>query len=344
MSAETPAVEGPQDRLLWIAGLVLLLIGIGVMMSGIAPGLSGPILIVIEVGIFFLLYALLVLPVNVQFGVSGLVNFGPVLWFGIGAYATAMLASTGSYQGVTFGLPWPLAVLVGVVLAILVGLLLGVTTLQLRGDFLAVVTLAAAEILYGIVEKVGGFGGATGIGGVPRIFQAGSFPMTDVAVTFILAGIVVFVYAIAERMTNSPYGRVLKAIRSDEDATEALGKPTFRYKVLVFVYGAIIMGLAGSLLALYNGAVSPGFITLDVTVLVWIGMLIGGAGNNRGVVYGLAIVMGLQLFTRFAQEWFPVSQSQFAALRLMIVGLLLVLIIRFRPSGIWGNPEEREVL
>jgi len=344
MSTETPTVEFSDDRLLWAVGAVLVLLGLAIIFSGLEFGLSGIILIVIEVGIFFLLYALLVLPVNVQFGVSGLVNFGPVLWFGIGAYATAMLASTGSYQGVTFGFPWPIAVLAGVVLAILVGLLLGVTTLQLRGDFLAVVTLAAAEILYGIVEKVGGFGGATGIGGVPRIFEAASFPMTDLAVTFVLAGVVVFVYALAQRITDSPYGRLLKAIRSDEDATEALGKPTFRYKVLVFIYGAVIMGLAGSLLALYNGAVSPGFITLDVTVLVWIGMLIGGAGSNRGSVYGLAIIMGLQLFTRIANEAFPVSQSQFAALRLMIIGLLLVLIIRYRPSGIWGNPEEREVL
>lgn len=344
MSTQTATGVGIEDRLLWVSGLILLLLGFAIIGSGIAPGISGPVLIVIEVGIFFLLYALLVLPVNIQFGVTGLVNFGPVLWFGIGAYTTAMLASTGSYQGATFGIPWPVAVLAGVVIAVLVGLLLGVTTLQLRGDFLAVVTLAAAEIFYGIVEKVGGFGGATGIGGIPTIFRAGSFPMTDIAVTFILGGIVVFVYALAQRMTFSPYGRVLKAIRADEDATEMLGKPTFRYKVLVFIYGSVVMGLAGSLLALYNGAVSPGFVTLDVTVLVWIGMLIGGAGNNRGALFGLAIVMGLQLFTRFANQWFPVSQSDFAALRLMVIGLLLVIIIRYRPSGIWGNPEEREVL
>jgi branched-chain amino acid transport system permease protein len=124
--------------------------------------------------------------------------------------------------------------------------------------------------------------------------------------------------------------------------TETLGKRVFRYKFVVLIYGAALAGLAGVLFVFYNGAASPLFFTIDVTVTVWIGMLIGGAGSDRGVIGGLAVIMGFRLFTRLLNQQLPViTQNQFASLRLVFVGLLLMLVIRYRPEGIWGDPQER---
>lgn len=334
---------GVSDKGLIVAAAVLALGGIALKASGLTLAYPSQTLVFLEVLTFLLLYGLVVLGLNLQFGFTGLVNFGPVLFFAIGAYTTAMLASTGG-PSMSFGLPWFVALLVGIVFASIVGALLGVTTLELRGDYLAIVTLAAAEIFHGLAYSLQHItGGQNGILQVPTVFSAANTETSSVIAVLIIGGLLVGGYVVIERLTDSPYGRVLQAIRSDEDATEALGKPTFRYKLLVMVYGAALMGLAGGLLSLFNGAMAPGFITIDLTVTVWVAMLIGGAGNHRGVLGGLLIVMGFRLLTRFFNQTLPISATDFASLRLILLGVLLIVIIRFRPAGIWGNPRELEV-
>lgn len=302
--------------------------------------------VLFEVAILFALYAMLVVGVNFQFGHAGLVNFGPVAFFAVGGYTAAMLAADDPYAGIGLGLPWPVAVGTAVLAAVALGGVLGVSTLRLRDDFLAIVTLAVAEIVHGLASTFQSItGGSIGLGGVPTpiadLTRSGGPTMLATLVLF--AGVTLVSYGVFHRLADAPYGRVLHAIRADERVTETLGKHVFRYKLAAFVYGAALMGLAGSLYALYLGAVSPGFFTIDVTVLVWVGMLVGGAGADRGAIAGLAVVMSFQLATRFLNQEIPtISQSEFASIRLVLVGLLLIVIIRYRPEGIWGNPEELE--
>lgn len=325
------------------AGLLFAVVLV-VLLSGLTIDLPGSFLVFVDVGIFFLLYGLLVLGLNLQYGYTGLVNFGHVVFFAVGGYATAILVAESAPFGVSYGLPWPIGIVAGVVAAALLGAIVGVSTLRLREDFLALATLATAEIFHDVIGTFRSVtGGNIGILKIPQPIKnltGGHNDTTMVLTLLVFAGIVLVTYEAIKRLTQAPYGRVLRAIRADDRVTAALGKNAFQYKMESFVFGAALAGLAGSLLALYNGAVSPVFFTLNITVLVWIGMLIGGAGNNRAVLGGLAIIMALRVVTRFLNEAAPVTKEQFIPLRLILIGFILVAMVRFRPEGVWGNADE----
>jgi branched-chain amino acid transport system permease protein len=326
------------------AGVVMVVVAVAFLLSPLFVSPPGFTLIFFEVGIVFLAYVLILVGVNLQFGHAGLVNFGPVAFFAVGGYTAAMLTAQGPFEGVGLGLPWPVGLVAAVVAAMALGAVLGASTLRLRDDFLAIVTLAVAEIIHGLVGTFQSItGGSLGLGNVPRPIAvlAGEGPRNLFATVLLFGALALLAYGVFHRLAESPYGRVLHAIRADEQVTETLGKNVFRYKFVVFIYGAALAGFAGAMYAFYLGAVSPGFFTINVTVLVWIGMLIGGAASDRGVIGGLAIIMSFQLLTRFLNDQIPaVTADQFASVRLILVGLLLVLIIRYRPEGIWGDPQE----
>ena len=344
MSAESGRLENlPVDAV--HLGVALFVLAVLLLYSPLFVQPPGGTFTVLEVVVLFLLYAMILVGLNLQFGHAGLVNFGPVAFFAVGGYTAAMLTAEDPFGAVGLGLAWPVGIVTAVLAAAALGVVLGVSTLRLRDDFLAIVTLAVAEIIYDLIIAFRDYtGGSLGLNNVPRPI-AGTTSAGDGAVlvsTIIVFGaLAVLFYGVFRRLSASPYGRVLRAIRADEQVTETLGKRVFRYKLAVFVYGAAIAGLAGALLVFYNGAASAGFFTINVTVIVWIGMLIGGAGSDRGVIGGLAIIMGFQLFTRFLNDEIPfVTQDQFASLRLVLVGLLLMVIIKYRPEGIWGNADE----
>jgi len=331
--------HAPAERLSLVAvglGLLFLLTPLFVQF----PNWS---FLLFDVATLFVLFAMLIAGLNLHYGHAGLVNFGHVVFFAVGGYAAAMLTAENPFAGVALGLPWPVGIAGSVVAAAALGGLLGVATLRLRDDFLAIVTLAVAEIVHDLLGTFQGItGGGVGLGSVPTPIDAlaGSVSVRLFATLAIFGGIALALYAGVRRLTTAPYGRVLHAIRDDAEAAATLGKDVFRYKFVVFVYGAAIAGFAGALYAFYNGSVAPGLFTIDVTVTVWVGMLVGGAGRDRGVIYGLAIIMGFRLLTRFANDQVPgVGADQFASLRLIAVGILLVLVIRFRPQGIWGDPD-----
>jgi ABC-type branched-chain amino acid transport system, permease component len=299
-----------------------------------------------EVGILFVVYGILVLGLDLQYGHTGLVNFGHVVFFAAGAYTMAMLSAVDSFEGIALGYPWPVGLVAAVVVAGLLGALVGATSLRLRGDFLAIATLATAEIFHTLfINFTDIFGGSTGIFGVPTPLGdlAGTRDATLVTTLLVLGGLTALTFAVVARLTEAPYGRVLRAIRADELVTRSVGKSTFRYKMQAFVYGAALAGLAGAIFAMYQGAISPDFFELQVTVTIWIGMLLGGASNHRAVLGGLGIIMGLRLFSRFVQGSAPVTTGEFASIRLILVGLVLILVIRYRPAGIWGDDRELEV-
>jgi branched-chain amino acid transport system permease protein len=326
-----------------VAGILLVALTLVLLGTPFAVPLPGWAIVFLEVAITFLLYGLLVLGLNLQFGFTGLVNFGHVAFFSVGAYATAMLTANDPFAGIGLGLPWPVGLAAGIIAASFLGALIGLATLRLRDDFLAIATLAVAEILHDLLGSFEGITGADiGILGVPQPVAAlaGDSNTNLVATVLLLAGVLLLAYAGVTRLTDAPYGRVLRAIRADDRVAASLGKHVFGYKLQVFVLGAGLAGLAGALFAFYNGAVAPGFFGLNVTVLVWIGMLVGGAGDNRAVLAGLGIILGLRLGTRFLNQQLPfVTQDQFASVRLVLVGLVLIIVIRYRPAGIWGDPE-----
>ncbi|WP_435156922.1 branched-chain amino acid ABC transporter permease [Haladaptatus sp. DFWS20] len=335
----------PRDdsgRAFLLGGVCILLASIFAL-TPLRTTLPDGFFVFFEVGILFTMYGILVLGLNLQYGHTGLVNFGHVVFFAVGAYSVAMLSAQDTFAGIGLGYPWPLALVVGIVVAALLGAIVGATSLRLRDDFLAIATLATAEIFHTLFVNFRNiFGGNVGILGVPQPVKdvASGSDTTLLATILLFGGFTMVIFAIITRLTDAPYGRVLRAIRADELVTRSVGKPTFTYKMQAFVYGAALAGLAGGLFALYNGAVAPGFFTIQVTVTVWIGMLLGGAGNNRAVLAGLAIIMGLRLMSRFALDIAPVSADAFASIRLILIGIILILVIRYRPAGIWGDAKE----
>jgi branched-chain amino acid transport system permease protein len=326
-----------------VLGVVLAALSLLFVVTPLRATVPGEFAVFVEVGILFAVYGMLVLGLDLQYGHTGLVNFGHVVFFAVGAYTVAIVASQNSFSGTSLGLPWPLALVAGVVAAGAVGALVGSTSIRLRDDFLAIATLAAAEIFHSVTINISSvFGGSTGILSIPQPLSdsIGEYGTTMVATLLLFGGLTALSFAAVSRLTEAPYGRVLRAIRADELVTRSVGKSVFTYKMQSFVYGAALAGFAGGVFALYNGAISPEFFTIQVTVTVWIGMLLGGAANHRAVLGGLAVIMGIRLFSRFANQAAPVSAADFAAIRLVAVGLILILVIRYRPAGIWGDPKE----
>lgn len=325
-------------------GVLVMVLSVVFLFSGLEVVYPGWILLIFNVLIVnFVLYGILLLGLNLQYGYAGIVNFGPVLFFALGAYTVALVSAESTFTSIGMGMPWYVGVAAAIVVVLVVAFIISLSTIQLRGDYLAVVTLAGAEIFHQMAMGLSGtLGGNQGIPGIPRIFHrvAPDAFSAGLAAFAALTGLLIVSYGAMQRLGESPFGRVLRGIRDDETAVEFLGKDIFSYKVKTFLIGSVLMGVAGAFLGLVNGGVSPGFTTIDVTVLVWVGMLIGGAGNNKGVLAGLLIVSSFQLFTRFANQAAPVTSETFASLRLMAVGLLLILIIVYRPQGIFGDPDK----
>jgi len=241
VSAESGRLENlPVDAV--HLGVALFVLAVLLLYSPLFVQPPGGTFTVLEVVVLFLLYAMILVGLNLQFGHAGLVNFGPVAFFAVGGYTAAMLTAEDPFGAVGLGLAWPVGIVTAVLAAAALGVVLGVSTLRLRDDFLAIVTLAVAEIIYDLIIAFRDYtGGSLGLNNVPRPI-AGTTSAGDGAVlvsTIIVFGaLAVLFYGVFRRLSASPYGRVLRAIRADEQVTETLGKRVFRYKLAVFVYGA----------------------------------------------------------------------------------------------------------
>lgn len=275
------------------------------------------------------IYALFSLGLNLEWGFTGLINFGHVAFFAIGAYTTVLLN--------LHGVPLILSVIAGMALAGLCGGLLGIPTLKLREDYLAIVTIGFAEIIrFFLLNEEWLTRGPVGLHGFSRPFE--DFITGDYnyfLLLFVLVIILVF-YFLLEKLIKSPWGRVLKAIREDEDVPTSLGKNVFSYKIQSLVLGSTIAGLAGSLLAFYLQYINPrNFLPIE-TFYAWIAVVLGGSGNNKGTILGAIILWSFFSGTRFL----PFNQTQMGALRILFIGLLLMVIMMFKPEGLLGRKEE----
>ena len=286
----------------------------------------------VAVGIVALIYMLLTIGLNLQYGYTGLINFGVVAFFGIGAYASALLTLAG----------WPLlpAFLVAIGVAGIAAYPIGLLSLRLSDDYLAVVTLGFSEVVRLLIQQEQWLTkGVQGLPGIPRVFGSlGVGEYADLATLGVLVLCNGAAVALMAHLVRSPYGRLIQAIRDDEVAVEAIGKDPRRYKVQVFMLGAGLAGLAGAFYAHFITYLSPEQFLPLVTFYVWIAMIIGGTGRTSGAVAGSLILMVFLEGSRFARDWIPgVSEVQMASVRLAIVGLALILFTLYRPQGLIGR-------
>ena len=346
-------------------------------------------------------FALFSLGLNLQWGYTVLINFGHIAFMTVGAYTTVLLSQKG--------VPLILAVVVGSGVAALLGLAIGLSTLRLREDYLAIVTIGVSEVVRVIaLNEEWLTGGTRGVYSYPLPLE--NFTRPTLGTKYFLIGIWTVIFAAAgwqlwrwlrrrlqreekragtidifwgistavfglvlygagvaalydysyqaglmllvvlllalvywrlEALGRSPWGRVLKAIREDEDVAKALGKNVFWYKLQALMLGGAIAGLAGAFYAWNLTFINPeGFIPL-ITFQAWTIVVLGGAGNNTGTILGATIFWLYNTVTRFAlPALVPLDESRLGALRVMVIGLILIILMMVRPQGILGNKEE----
>ena len=300
--------------------------------------------------VFFFINNILTWGLNIQFGYTGILNFAFIIFMALGAYVTGVfsLPKANGISGQTYvlGLSWPfpLTLLMGGLASAAFGLVVGLIALKrLRSDYMAIVTVAVGVITYDFVGNTTGlFNGWDGLGSVPSPLQD-RFSIdyaTYQWVFVLLAGVVMLgLWWLAQRIDNSPYGRTLRSIREDQDVAESFGKNTFKYRMSAMVIGCFYAGIAGGLLIEYITAINPSGWTTGETFVIWTALLIGGTGNNWGAALGALLVPVLfKEVTRFLPQ---VSNNPdlIPALRNIIVGSLLILVLWFRPQGI--IPEKK---
>ena len=272
--------------------------------------------------------ALLTLGLNVHYGLTGLVNFGHVAFYALGAYSSALLTLAG--------VPFLLAMAVGVVLAVAASALVGAATLRLREDYFAIVTLGFSELLRLLLINVRELTrGTLGIPGIPRPLQdvvGGSYPVVYMV---LVLGVMAAAWLLCEILARSPLGRTLRAIRDDDQAAMALGKNVFAFRLTALGWGASLAAVGGSLWAHYVTYVVPDQFTPEITFYTWMAMIIGGAGSMRGAVWGTAILVAVLEGTRFVKDVVPmIDEPRLAALRQVAIGVgLIVLTVYTRRLG-----------
>lgn len=316
------------------------------------------------------IYAVLCLGLNIQWGYTGLMNIGIAGFYAIGAYTSALLSGPppASMEWRTFGgfeLPFIVGLLGAAVVSGLIAFLIGIPTLRLKEDYLAIATIGVAETMRLIIKNESWLtNGVWGIQNIPSPLRppiqngVSNFLSNHPSIPgwlhdlmnstynwfyiFLLLAILAILYFAIERIIRSPWGRVLKAIREDEVVASMSGKNVFQFKMQSLVLGAMIMGMAGSLYA--HQATFIGvekFDPLYGTFLVWIMLIAGGSGNNKGAIIGAFVVWGIWAGTDFLTSSLPFESARASALRIVAIGILLELILLLRPQGILG--EEKAV-
>jgi neutral amino acid transport system permease protein len=309
------------------------------------------------IGATAIVYALAAIGLNVHFGYTGLLNFGQSAFLGVAAYGLAMSVAT-------FGLPFWAGILVGLAGAVVLALLLGVPTLRLRADYLAIVTIAAAEIIRLLFRSVAlseWTGGSDGLQSFSEDFYAmnpltagidlGLIDFTSRELWIVLVGWILVAVSclIVWLLMRSPWGRVLKAIREDEDAVRSLGKNVFSYKIQSLILGGVLGSLGGFVFALSRAAVQPDTYGTELTFFAYAILILGGAARVFGPVVGAMIFWFLLVFVdtllkelirigAISESLMTVNQA--GSVRFILVGVGLMLLLIFRPQGIFGDKKE----
>jgi branched-chain amino acid transport system permease protein len=296
------------------------------------------------------IYGVFALGLNVHWGYTGIFNFGVAGFFAVGAYTTAILTkqpSTGQYVEYIggYGLPFVVGLLGAGLACGILAFIIGIPTLSLREDYLAIASIGVAESLRRVfINERWLANGTRGMIGIPQPLH-GLVDPSDYKYVYlcIVAVILIVIYIAIERGIRSPWGRVLRAIREDEMTAAASGKSVFAFKMQAFVLGAVIMGIGGAMYAHYVRAITPdSFTPFFGTFLIWVMLIVGGSGNSKGAVLGAFIVWGIWTGTDWIINHSPGALgTQIFYLRNLLIGLLIVVVLLVRPKGILG--EEKRV-
>jgi branched-chain amino acid transport system permease protein len=284
--------------------------------------------------------AIAVLGLNLQWGYTGLFNGGIVAFFGAGAYGTMILGARPdpALMG-GFGLPWPVAFAGGILLAGLVAWVVGRLTLRLRHDYLAIATFGVGVALESVARNAQWLtGGARGMRGFPRPLESwiGDTFLYGLFFLALVLVVLIAVYVGLERLVRAPYGRLLRAIREDEEAARSLGKNPVRLRLQSFVIGSMIMGAAGSLYVSYSAFISPQDMAPILTFQIWAMLIVGGAGNNRGAVLGAFLIWAVWTVSGFAlARYAPTNWQLFTgSIQYILIGSVIVGMLLWRPQGL----------
>lgn len=273
------------------------------------------------------IYIILSVSSNLLIGMVNLLSLGQAAFYGIGAYLTALFL-------IKYDLPIIPCVLLIMLLTGISGLIIAIPTLRLKGDYFVLGTLAFQNIVFSVLYNWSELTrGPSGIWGIPspRIFGdlaiSTSFGFFLLSFTLSLASVLFFYFTI-----KSPFGRILKAIREDEVVVISMGRNVVKFKIFAFVISSSFIGISGFLYASYISYIDPTSFNIQESIFILTAVIIGGSGNIRGPLLGAIFVVLIPELLRF----FGISESIMANLRQVIYGLLIILIMRFRPQGIAG--------
>ena len=290
-----------------------------------------------------LVLCILTMGLNLQWGFTGLFNAGVAGFYAIGAYTHAILTAAPNAQLMgNYGLPWLVGIVAAMLVTALAATLIGLITIRLRGDYLAIATFGIGIMIQLVSLNLEPWtGGSQGITRIPKPLATWfDTPLSyNLFYLVFMVTMVALVYWALERILSSPWGRVLRAIREDEVAASSLGKSPLSYRLQSFVLGSTLMGLAGALYVTFIGFVSPFDFLPILTFQIWAMLIVGGSGNNRGAMLGALVVWGIWAASGVAvSKWVPPSHAaQGAAIQVILIGLTLVLMLLYKPRGLIGE-------
>ena len=298
----------------------------------------------LTLAIFAVIYGILVIGLNIHWGYTGILDFMYIAFVAVGGYVTAQLGLPPSQpaMGETYvlGFNWSFfpSLVTGGLTAAFLALIVGLLSLRhLRSDYFSIVTVSISLILWTIAGNATPLvNGWDGITGVPQPFaDVLNLDLNSYGLFYLglCSVILLLVYLFAERLYASPFGRALRSVREDEIVAQGLGKNVFTLRLRAFIIGAFIAGIGGGLLVTYVDAFNPSAWTSPETFFIWAALLLGGSANNRGAMLGALLVPVLFAeATRFLPNFS--SPELVNASRYIIVGILLILTVRFRPQGL----------
>lgn len=308
-------------------GVVTLVFSVIFLIEMVQPSGASNFIVesVFEMGLF----AILALSLNLEYGFTGIANLGKAGFFMIGAYAYAVLTTSGLAPFVAFFL----SVFVGGAAGILVSL----STLRLRDQtYLALFLLVFGEGFRVTVREIPFLGGENGIIQIPPLFSLSSASFQTIAIVngVLVLGVLLVFFLLTRSLVNSPFGRSVRAVREDDVAASSVGKKTFRLKWQILAISSAMCGAAGAIYAQYEGAISPDAFMTTVTLTVWIMVIVGGPSSAKGAVLGSVIVTAIDRGVLFTSNLSIIPGINPLNLEYIIQGVLIIAVLVFRPGGL----------
>jgi branched-chain amino acid transport system permease protein len=285
----------------------------------------------IYIGTLVAIYATLTISLNLLVGYTGLISIAQAGVYGIGAYVTALLALHFTHDLL-------ICMLLSAAGGVLVSLIVALPSLRLKNEYFLIATIGFQSILFALFMNLEVTGGPNGLYGIPHPSLFGIPIGTSLGKFALALGLAMLCYGLALRVTKSPFGRLLRAVREDETAVASLGKSVFRIKVSVFIFSAVFTAAAGTIYVFSLTAIDPMAFTLDESIFIITLVIVGGTGSLNGSILAAALLIILPEAFKFL----PIPEGIAPQLRQVFYGLLLVFFTRFRRQGLIG--EYRDVL